>query len=219
MAAMIDALDGLLTALSRRLEAAGPDAAAEARPDLAWFAAALAALPRPGALAARAPDGLPLPACRFWDGALLAALDGPAADLAAPLAALSPALAWAQNPNYVRDPPDPAFLDNYGYAVIAGPPAGPPALVGDEALAFGVLLLGPGTLYPAHDHPALELYITLDAAGAWQRGGGRWRRPAAGSLIHHPSGMVHAMRAGKTPLLALYLWRGALATHARLIGG
>ncbi|MFO1061748.1 MAG: dimethylsulfonioproprionate lyase family protein [Dongiaceae bacterium] len=216
---MIAALDRLLAALTRRLEAAGPAAAPEAGPDLAWFAAALAAVPRPAVLAPRPADGLPLPACRFWDMALLAALDGPAADLAAPLAALGPALAWAQNPNYVRRPPSPAFLDDYGYAVIAGPAAGPPSLVTDEAMAFGVLLLGPGTLYPAHDHPAIELYLTLDAAGAWQRDAGPWRRPPAGSLIHHPSGMIHAMRAGEGPLLALYLWRGALATHARLLEG
>jgi len=35
-------------------------------------------------------------------------------------------------------------------------------------------------------------------------------------VIHHASGVPHAMRAGMTPLLALYVWRGTLGTHARL---
>jgi hypothetical protein len=213
---MIADLEALLERLGRRLAEAATAAEPEARPDLAAFAAALAALPRPAALAARPPDGLPLPVCRFWDMALLGALDGPAGDLAAPLAALGPALAWAQNPNYVLHPPSPGFLADYGYAVIAGPAAGPPALIACEDLAFGVLLLGPDTLYPAHHHPAVELYVTLDSAGAWQRGAAPWQWPPAGTLIHHPSGLTHATSAGDSPLLALYLWRGALATHARL---
>src|SRR5689334_16641166 len=121
---MIADLDTLMARLGQRLAAAAPAAAPEARSDLASFAAALAALKRPAALAARPADGLPLPVCRFWDMALLAALDGPAGELAAPLAALGPALAWAQNPNYVRQPPSPGFLADYGYAVIAGPAAG-----------------------------------------------------------------------------------------------
>jgi hypothetical protein len=214
---MLADLDRLLGALARRLADAAGTAAPEARRDLSELAAALAGLPRPAALAARPADRLPLPVCRFWDMALLAALDGPARALAAPLAALSPALAWAQNPNYVRHPPGPDFLADYGYAVVAGPGADPPALIATETLAFGVLLLGPGTLYPLHDHPAVELYVTLDSAGAWRRGAGPWQRPPAGTLIHHPSGMPHAMRAGAKPLLALYFWRGALATHARLL--
>ena len=70
-----------------------------------------------------------LAVCRFWDTALRAAR-GP---LVAPLSELGPSLAWAQNPNYRRRPPDAAFLDNYGYAVIAGPLEGPPALVPEHA--------------------------------------------------------------------------------------
>jgi hypothetical protein len=35
-------------------------------------------------------------------------------------------------------------------------------------------------------------------------------------VIHHPSGVPHATRAGDTPLLAVYVWRGELGTHARL---
>jgi quercetin dioxygenase-like cupin family protein len=150
--------------------------------------------------------------CRFWDTALRAAR-GP---LVAPLSEIGPSLAWAQNPNYRRRPPDAAFLDNYGYAVIAGPLEGPPALVPDARVALGVLLLGPRTHYPLHAHPAVEVYVTLTADGEWWREDGPWRGTPAGTVIHHPSGVPHATRAGDTPLLAVYVWRGELATHARL---
>jgi quercetin dioxygenase-like cupin family protein len=153
-----------------------------------------------------------LAVCRFWDTALRAAR-GP---LVAPLSELGPSLAWAQNPNYRRRPPDAAFLDNYGYAVIAGPLEGPPALVPDARVALGVLLLGPRTHYPLHAHPAVEVYVTLTADGEWWREDGRWRGKPAGVVIHHASGVPHATRAGHTPLLAVYVWRGELATHARL---
>ena len=83
-----------------------------------------------------------------------------------------------------------SFLDGYGYAVIAGPVDGPPALALDSRLALGVLVLGPRTHYPLHAHPAVEIYYTLTPDGDWWRGAG--------------------------PLLAIYLWWGDLATHARL---
>ena len=40
------------------------------------------------------------------------------------------------------------------------------------------------------------------------QGRGRFRRRAAGEVIHHPSNVSHAMRTGDEPLVALYLWRG-----------
>ena len=157
-----------------------------------------------------------LPVCRFWDSALDAGARSAAESLSAALRALGPSLSWTQNPNYRRRPPSPAFLENYGYAVIAGPADGPPGLVLDPRLALGVLLLGPGTLYPLHGHPAVEIYcpVTLDAE--WWLGDGPWRREPPAAIIYHGPSVRHAMRAGLSPLLAVYIWRGALATHARL---
>jgi hypothetical protein len=156
----------------------------------------------------------PLPVCRFW----LSALERPAAGLerlCSELAVLTPNLSWTQNPNYRRSPPSPGFLDNYGYAVLAGPAEGPPALARHDRLAFGVLLLGPNTHYPQHHHPAAEVYIPLNEA-EWWRGDGPWRGEPPGAVIHHPSNIPHATRTGVRPLLALYLWRGELGVFARL---
>ncbi len=169
-----------------------------------------------------APDSVPttiasiLPVCRFWSVALGQAGASVSA-IGMALTAVAPRLTWTQNPNYRRSPPSPDFLDNYGYAVLAGPSDGPPALARHDRLAFGVLLLGPHTHYPLHHHPAAEVYIPLNGA-EWWRGDGPWREEAPGAVIHHPPNIPHATRAGDEPLLALYLWRGELATHAKLTG-
>jgi len=164
--------------------------------------------------AAAVPFGLPV--CRFWAPALETTDgQGPLSGIVHALQALGPWLVWAQNPNYRRSPPAADFLDRYGYAVIAGPPDGPPALIGHTGLALGVLLLGPRTHYPQHRHPAIELYVPL-TAGEWWRGDGSWRFVPPGAVIHHGSEVAHATRAGDGPLLAIYLWSGDLGTHARL---
>ena len=101
--------------------------------------------------------------------------------LLAPLAALGPALGWVQNPNYVAAPPSPDFLGSYGYAVLAGPGG----LVASEALALGVLMLGPGIHYPTHRHPAVEIYVPLAGEAEWQKGEEPWRREPPGAVIRH----------------------------------
>jgi len=154
---------------------------------------------------------------RFWEPSLQAATGVPRG-LVSALEALGPCVSWAQNPNYRRVPPDPSFLDNYCYAVIAGPADGPPALAVDPRLAVGVLLLGPHAHYPLHSHPAIEIYYPLTAGAEWWRGDGPWRPEPAGAVIHHAPNVRHATRAGASPLLAIYLWRGDLATHAKLTG-
>lgn len=162
------------------------------------------------------PDGEPfgLPVCRWWKTALGA--DPAMHTLGQALRILGPRLLWVQNPNYRRSPPEPGWLDNYGYAVIAGPEDGPPALARHDGLAIGVLLLGPHVHYPLHAHPAREIYIPLGVA-EWWRNAGPWRAQPPGAVIYHPSGTRHATRTQDSPLLAVYLWMGDLAIHARLV--
>ena len=206
--APVGALIGVvLEALSR-----APGKARAAAPPLA--AILLAVHPA----AAVAPPLQTQPVCRHLPAALAAARGGGGTAFADPSDKLAAEACWTQNPNYRRQPPGPDFLENYGYFVVAGPADGPPAFIETPALALGLLLLGPGTLYPPHAHPAEELYIPLAGDGEWQKGDAAWRTEPAGAVIHHPAGVSHATRAGKTPLLAAYLWRGELATYARLSG-
>jgi len=205
-----------LADLVRLVEGAADDGGAGA--DCRRFAALARELQGATAWATAAMNPFGLPVCRFWAPALESADgQGPLAGMVHALQALGPWLVWSQNPNYRRKPPAPDFLDRYGYAVIAGPGEGPPALIGHAALALGVLLLGPRMLYPEHHHPATELYVPLNV-GEWWRGSGPWRTEAPGIVIHHGPEVVHATRAGDAPLLAIYLWSGDLGTHARLTG-
>jgi hypothetical protein len=155
-----------------------------------------------------------LPVCRYL-AASLGVASGGASCLVPPLRQLAPHFCWTQNPNYRRSPPSPDFLERYGYAVIAGPKDGAPALTPHPDLAFGLLLLGPETTYPAHSHPASELYVPLGPA-EWMKGDAPFVEHKAGSIIHHPQNLTHATRTGSSPLAALYLWAGDLGTHARL---
>jgi quercetin dioxygenase-like cupin family protein len=129
-----------------------------------------------------------------------------------PLGELSAHLHWVQNPNYVAEPPDRDFLKNYGYAVLAGPGG----LVATDALALGILMLGPGTHYPTHRHPAVEIYVVAAGTAEWRKGESPWRREPPGTVIRHETMVPHATRTLDEPLLAVYVWRGDLKTHARI---
>ena len=201
------ALSECLAAVADRLDGLEDPAARDA------FRAALEAIePHSRVVAGAAmPARLNLAILRHWPQALAraAAID-PA--LGSALEALSTAFAWRQNPNYVRRPPSPDFLDGYGYAVIAGPGG----LIAAE-IALGVLVLAPGMLYPAHAHPAEEIYLVLDPTSRWWREGEDWHGDMGGAAIHHPPNLAHAMQAGSAPLCAIYLWRGAVDVNAALV--
>ena len=151
-----------------------------------------------------------LPVLRFWP-----AITAHGGKLLAPLAALAPHFRWVQNPNYVASPPDPNFLENYGYVVLAGPGG----LVESAELALGFLMLGPGTHYPTHRHPAVEVYVVAAGSAEWRKGEEPWQIRPPGSVIRHETMMPHATRTLSEPLLAVYIWRGDLKTHARIVAG
>ena len=120
-------------------------------------------------------------------------------------------LDWRQS--YAEADFDARFLQNYGWSEWIGERG---AFVG-EAIACGVLLLGPMTEYPAHSHEAEELYLPLAGRAWWRAGETDWRLLAPGTWIYHPSWTTHAMRTGREPLIAAYLWRaGDLSAKSRI---
>src|SRR5579871_5387389 len=131
-----------------------------------------------------------LPVRRYWS--VLTAGGG---RLVEPLAGLAPHFRWVQNPNYVASPPDPGFLQNYGYVVLAGPGG----LVESTELALGFLLLGPETHYPSHQHPAVEIYVVAAGMAEWRKGDDPWRVEPVGSVIRHETMMPHATRTLAEP--------------------
>ena len=128
--------------------------------------------------------------------------------LTAALLPLLPHLRWDRNASY----DDPHFLERYGYCELVG--AGPWS---SSAVRVGVLLLAAQTQYPAHAHPAEEIYLVLQGSARWSVAGAAAREVGPGAVVHHPAHAAHAMRALAAPLLALYCWRGAIASPARLV--
>jgi mannose-6-phosphate isomerase-like protein (cupin superfamily) len=173
-------------------------------------AAWLSDLPKAG-LPGRAiePAGLPVVACT---GALPALAAPASLALIQILVDVAPQLRWAQT--YGRGEVSSTFLDRYGWSELLGL-RGPYA---SRRLALGFLLLGPEVEYPPHAHEAEEIYIVLAGTALWWRKGGTWDPCPPMTVIHHPSGLPHAMRTRNEPLLALYLWRGAIVSPARLDG-
>ncbi|MBT3171251.1 MAG: hypothetical protein HOM52_08910 [Rhodospirillaceae bacterium] len=159
------------------------------------------------------PQPRQLPACRHLATALSLGQSGSAADLAAAAAAIAERLNWVQNPNYVADEKMRAFVADYAYAELAGPSG--MALCTDVAL--GLLLIGPDKFYPPHSHPAEEIYLVVAGEAEWQRANEPWQSHPPAAFIRHGPNVTHAMRTLEQPLLALYAWRGEIATAARLV--
>jgi hypothetical protein len=107
------------------------------------------------------------------------------------------------------------FIDNYGWLELFGTRGH----FANSAVAGGFLILGSDILYPDHHHVAEEIYIPLTGGTEWRMADQPFRRREAGEIIHHASGVNHAMKTGGKPLLALYLWRGGpLAERSTVTG-
>lgn len=137
--------------------------------------------------------------------------------LARALAALLPAIHVTRSKSYLANPPSSDFGENYGYGVICGPDGGPPTLIKDTKIAFGLMFLGPKTHYPLHHHPADELYYTVTGPSFWRAGEGDWTRRGIDEIIHHPPWLPHATLSAERPLALLYIWEGDLETDAAFI--
>jgi hypothetical protein len=194
-----DSLRPLVAALRRLLEVAGPPAL----PFLRDWPRDLT--PRP--FVARS-----LPVVSALDG-----LERYAAPetrtLVQAVAALAGDLDWRQT--YTSADFGERFLQNYGWSEWTGKRGA----FESDAIACGVLLLGPDIEYPAHSHEAEELYLPLAGHGWWRSAQSDWRLRAPGTWIHHPSWTTHAMRTRAEPLLAAYVWRaGDLTAKSRIDG-
>jgi hypothetical protein len=134
-------------------------------------------------------------------------------DLVNDIGRAAPTMAWRRT--YTEADVGAAFLQNYGWSEIVGT-SGP---LPSERVACGFLVLGPRIHYRRHQHEAEEVYIPLVGTASWQQGDGGWSEYAPGKVIHHDRNEPHAMRTGKHPLLALYLWRSAdLRQKAHFVG-
>ena len=151
---------------------------------------------RPGRPGAAAPARLPV--CDWLDPALARAQGTGRAALAAALSRLAPRLTWGRRTR--ADPADQPFYDGHANAMILGPGG----LEERDDLWFGLSLIAPRVTYPDHHHPPEEVYLPL-APGEWWNARMDWTDPGWTGLIYNPPGILHAMRAGATPFLALWV--------------
>ena len=199
------------TALSRFLEAAGDtlaeltDAGTPAGEAAERIASALAA-----SIGKIVPDEAEAPpACRYLDAALEQARSvASVASLAEAFSDLAPKLAWRRRPG--AEAHGEAFREGHANALIVGPGG----LEQREDVLVGASLVAPGVRYVDHHHPPEEIYIVL-SEGEWFREGRGWYVPGIGGTVYHPPNVVHAMRAGPAPLLAVWLlWVDLAASPA-----
>ena len=139
------------------------------------------------------------PACRYLRASIDRARDvASVASLAEAFADLAPELAWRRRPG--AEAHGEAFRDGHANALIVGPGG----LEQREDVLVGASLVAPGVRYIDHHHPPEEIYIVL-SEGEWYREGRGWYVPGIGGTVYHPPSVVHAMRAGPAPLLAVWL--------------
>ncbi|MEP6972097.1 MAG: dimethylsulfonioproprionate lyase family protein [Betaproteobacteria bacterium] len=145
---------------------------------------------------------LELPACKYLAQALgiARATAKPVAALATALDALAPTLSWRRRVKGSGD--DPSFHDGHANAWIVAPDG----LERRDDVIVGISLLAPHTRYPLHQHPPREIYLVL-SDGEWFNPDQGWYRPGIGAVVYHPEHMLHAMRAGDDPLLAVWCLR------------
>jgi hypothetical protein len=128
-------------------------------------------------------------------------------------AAASDRLAWKQT--YTADDFGSSFLDNYGWVELFGTRGH----FVNASIAGGLLVLGPGTHYPLHSHIAEEIYVPLTSDTDWSKGNACFAKRCAGEVVHHPSGVAHAMKTETAPLVAAYLWRGGPLAQKSVLHG
>ena len=149
--------------------------------------------------AQRSSGGARLPVCRHVDQAVAngPALPPPVQATVAAFAALEGDLVWTRRRN--ASPADAPFYDGHANTTIVG--AG--GIEERDDVWIGASVLAPNVTYVDHDHPPEEVYLAL-TPGEWWNARMDWTSPGVGGLIYNPPGILHNMRSGPAPFLALW---------------
>ena len=122
----------------------------------------------------------------------------PLPEIASAFMALEPRLNWTRRKG--ADPANQPFYDGHANAILIGPGG-----IEERADALaGVTVMAPHITYPDHNHPPEEVYLAF-TEGEWWNSEMDWTAPGPGGIIYNPPGILHAMRSGPKPFLALWL--------------
>ncbi|KAG8152381.1 dimethylsulfonioproprionate lyase family protein [Burkholderia catarinensis] len=139
------------------------------------------------------------PACDLLDAALAPLLDD-ASDLGAAartIKTLEPSLGWQRRTSGLNGSEN--YVDRHVHGMICGPGG----MESRYDVQLGFSLLAPFTRYPDHQHLPEEAYVLL-SAGEFRQRDGDWFDPGIGGGLHNTPDIVHAMRSGSAPLLAMW---------------
>jgi len=141
------------------------------------------------------------PVCEHLDPMLDSLSDHPdLGPLAHAFRAVEPALDW--RPRSTNETASANFPTSHANAVFIGPGG----IEQRNDIWIGVSLLAPHVRYPDHDHAPEETYLVL-SDGEFRQADGHWFSPGVGGSFYNTPGILHTMRSGETPLLALWaLW-------------
>lgn len=146
-------------------------------------------------------DAARLPVCDLWlEKALSSAdLSGDLRHLADAFLAVETKLCWQPRSGATSNA-STDFPAGHANAILIGPGG----IERRSDVWLGVSLLAPGVRYPDHTHPPEETYLVL-TPGDFSQDDGPWFQPGPGGSFYNPPGILHAMRAGRTPLFAFWL--------------
>jgi len=86
-----------------------------------------------------------------------------------------------------------------------------------ESLRLGLYIQPPSFDYPAHAHDAEEWYLILSGHAEWQIDGVSFQAQP-GQVFRHPPEAGHRMITFNDPLLAIWIWTGAIEGRYWFVG-
>lgn len=125
------------------------------------------------------------------------------------IARLSEQVQWHQASRGVPE----FFEGGYSFSVIIGDSG----LVSSNNIRMGLYLQNQNVDYPSHAHEAEEYYLILSGQGSWQIGNS-WYDAIPGRIFHHQPENSHRMITESEPLLAIWIWTGAIEGRYWFVG-
>lgn len=120
----------------------------------------------------------------------------------------TPKKATKSHPEWFRGTGENGLADEnakYFYHELIGPNLPAPAFQ-NEHVYFGPLEMKPGYTYPAHNHPAPEIYYVIEGEAEWHVDD-EVKKVGPGDLIYHRPYAAHGWTVtSDTPLKAVWLW-------------
>ena len=81
-----------------------------------------------------------------------------------------------------------------------------PGVIPQDDVLMGMLELAPGATYPAHVHPAPEIYYVMSGTARWTVGDETFIAGPGTAVYHAPNTLHRIVNTGDEVLKTVYLW-------------